>query len=228
MSVFIKKWFVLSCFVILIGSTLHAISPAEQAKSILKETNTQGGLVVHIGCHDGLFATALHADERYLVHALCTTRDDVKAVRARIKEKNLYGHVSAELWDTSRLPYADNLVNLLVVEPGVNLPKKELFRVLIPGGTLFFRGRDKGAKQVKPRPDSIDEWTHYLHDADNNAVAQDTRVMPPKHLQWKAGPMWCRSHEFASSITCMVSAKHRMYMIVDEGIIGQPRGVPPQ
>ncbi|MHC4403987.1 MAG: outer membrane protein assembly factor BamB family protein, partial [Planctomycetota bacterium] len=65
-----------------------------------------------------------------------------------------------------------------------------------------------------------------LHDSGNNAVADDGRVGPPRHLQWKAGPMWSRSHEFASSVQALVSAGGRLIGLIDEGIIGQPRGVP--
>ena len=75
-------------------------------------------------------------------------------------------------------------------------------------------------------PKAIDEWTHYLHGPGNNAVAQDDRVGPPRSLQWKSGPLWSRSHEFASSVQAMVSAGGRLIGIIDEGIIGQPRGVP--
>ncbi|NQT11678.1 MAG: PQQ-binding-like beta-propeller repeat protein, partial [Planctomycetes bacterium] len=67
---------------------------------------------------------------------------------------------------------------------------------------------------------------HYLHGPGNNAVADDDRVGPPRHLQWKAGPTWSRSHEFASSVQALVSAGGRLIGIIDEGIIGQPRGVP--
>ena len=38
--------------------------------------------------------------------------------------------------------------------------------------------------------------------------------------------MWCRSHEFASSVQALVSAGGRLIGVIDEGIIGQPRGVP--
>jgi len=81
-------------------------------------------------------------------------------------------------------------------------------------------------RYVKPVPADIDEWTHYLHDAGNNAVAEDDRVGPPRHLQWKAGPNWCRSHEFSSSVQALVSGGGRLVGVIDEGIIGQPRGVP--
>ena len=40
----------------------------------------------------------------------------------------------------------------------------------------------------KPFPEEMDEWPQYLHGADNNCVAQDTVVGPPRRLQWQVGP----------------------------------------
>jgi hypothetical protein len=31
----------------------------------------------------------------------------------------------------------------------------------------------------------LDEWGHYLHGPDNNAVARDTVVGPPRRFQWQ-------------------------------------------
>ena len=44
-------------------------------------------------------------------------------------------------------------------------------------------------KTVKPWPAEIDQWTHYLHGPDNNAVAHDARVGPPRHMQWLTQPV---------------------------------------
>jgi hypothetical protein len=43
-------------------------------------------------------------------------------------------------------------------------------------------------KTVKPRPEEIDQWPHYLHDASNDGVARDTCVRPPRRLNWAPGP----------------------------------------
>ena len=71
----------------------------------------------------------------------------------------------------------------------------------------------------KPWPAEIDEWTHYLHAADGNPVAQDRVVGPPKHYQWVSGPMWQRSHETDSSISTLVTARGRLFYISDEAPI---------
>ena len=75
-------------------------------------------------------------------------------------------------------------------------------------------------KTVKPWPTEIDQWTHYLHDPSNNAVAHDRVVGPPRGLQWFAGPLYCRSHETDSSVSAMVSAAGRLFYILDKGPIG--------
>ena len=71
----------------------------------------------------------------------------------------------------------------------------------------------------KPWPPDIDEWTHYLHGADGNPVARDRVVAPPEHYQWISGPMWLRSHETDTSISTMVTARGRLFYIIDEAPI---------
>jgi len=190
---------------------------------ILDAAGVQGGLVVHLGCGDGKLTATLRATESFVVHGLDTNADNVARARRHIRSLGLYGPVSADRFDGRHLPYADNLVNLVVASGGCQAEREEVLRVLAPGGVALFLNRKSkigDRKWTKPWPDEIDEWTHYLHAADNNAVAQDTRVGPPRHLQWKAGPLYCRSHETDPSVCAMVSAGGRIFYILDEGPIG--------
>ena len=43
---------------------------------------------------------------------------------------------------------------------------------------------------------------------------------PPRHLQWTAKPLYCRSHEWDSSVSALVSGGGRVFYILDEGPIG--------
>ena len=205
---------------------------AERANAILQATNVQGGLVVHLNCGQGELTAALCANDRTIVQGLDDDVENVTAARQQIQSLELYGKVSVRHWLGQRLPYGDNLVNLIVMS-GVRcqVSDDEIERVLCPGGIAVKLDPDTQESMPeiflrKPWPDDIDQWTHYLHDAGNNAVAEDDRVGPPRHLQWKSGPMWSRSHEFASSVQALVSANGRLIGVFDEGIIGQPRGVP--
>ncbi|MBC8871242.1 MAG: PQQ-binding-like beta-propeller repeat protein [Planctomycetes bacterium] len=77
----------------------------------------------------------------------------------------------------------------------------------------------------KPRPEETDEWTHWLHGADGNAVARDRIVGPPRRLQWMARPYWARLHDAPSSTSAMVSSGGRVFYISDEGPAGTYAGL---
>jgi len=229
-------WSQTSFFSILVAFTFVAFSePTEavvrstdsvSAREILRVTGVKGGLIVHLGCGDGKLTAALWANQSYVVHGLDTNPQNVARARKHIRSLSLYGPVSAEQWNGTSLPYTDNLINLLVSERPLSVPTAEVMRVLCPGGVAYVKRDGKWVKTVKPSPDDIDEWTHYLHGPDNNAVAMDTRVGPPRHLQWKSDPMWCRSHNgVPSSVALVLSAGGRLFGIIDEGLTGQP-GLP--
>jgi outer membrane protein assembly factor BamB/ubiquinone/menaquinone biosynthesis C-methylase UbiE len=192
--------------------------PADQAGEILKVAGVQGGLIVHLGCGEGRLTVALRADDRYLVHGLADTPAQVGQARERIRAQGRYGPVSIDLRTGSRLPYADNLVNLVVAKDVGDVPMDEILRVLRPEGVAYVREGAAWKKIVKPRPETLDEWTHFLHGPDNNAVARDTVVGPPGHFQWICGPRWARSHDHLSTVSAVVSARGRLFFIVDEGL----------
>ncbi|NOX54264.1 MAG: PQQ-binding-like beta-propeller repeat protein [Planctomycetes bacterium] len=193
-------------------------SAGGRAKQILEATGTQGGFIVHLGCGDGRLTAALRADQRFTVHGLDADAAHVAAARQHIRSLNLYGPVSVEQFDGSRLPYTDNLIDLVVVSDPEQVPTREILRVLVPNGKAYFVAN--GKVMTKPRPDSIDEWSHFLHDPTNNAVADDRQVGPPRSLQWVAPPLWLRSHETPSGIQAAVFSGGRTFYFLDEGLIG--------
>ena len=193
---------------------------ASAAESLLELSGVQGGLVVHLGCGDGQLTAALHAGPAYTVHGLDADPANVAAARKHVRKLRLYGPVSVEQFSGSELPYTDNLINLVVVEEPGNVPMDEVMRVLAPEGAACVRRDGKWQRIVKPRPTNIDDWTHYLHDASNNAVADDTVVGSPRSLQWIAPPLWLRSHETPSGIQAPVSTGGRLFYFLDDGLIG--------
>ncbi len=190
------------------------------AREILDTTGVQGGIVVHLGCGGGKLTAALRASDRYTVHGLEADPAKVAEARSYIQAQGLYGPVSVEQYSGSVLPYTDNLINLVVVQDAGNVSRSEVMRVLAPGGVACVRRNGKLKKFVKAWPDNIDQWTHFLYDASNNAVADDTVVGPPQSLQWVAPPLWLRSHETPSGIQSPVSAAGRLFYFFDEGLIG--------
>ena len=180
-----------------------------------KSSGIRGGLVVHVGCGDGEVTAALRANDSYIVQGLDTDPAKVSLARQHAKKLGLSGKVSADTFDGKSLPYTDNLVNLLVVSEAYQVSKGEMLRVLAPGGVALLVKADACEKITKGRK-NIDEWTHYLHGPDNNAVARDTVVGPPRHMQWLGAPRWTRTHHGLNSISAVVTARGRLFYIVDE------------
>ena len=145
------------------------LTPQEKAAMILQATGVKGGLIVHIGCTDGRLTAALRASDAYLVHGLEVDKAKVDKARKHIESLGLYGPVCVEEIRSERLPYIDNLVNLVVSEDLGDVPMDEVMRVLCPDGVAYINKDGKWTKTMKPRPREIDDWTHYLHDASNNA-----------------------------------------------------------
>jgi outer membrane protein assembly factor BamB len=190
-------------------------SPDGLVRTILQEAGVTGGMVVHIGCGDGRLTGALHANAGYLVHGLDADPTNVEKARAYRQKRGLSGNVSVVQWDGGALPYIDNLVNLVVAEQAV-ASMDEVMRVLAPGGVAFVKNKGKWTKTVKARPAELDEWTHYLHDASNNAVAHDTVVGPPRRMQWVGSPRYSRHHDRMSSVSGAVTSGGRVFYIFDE------------
>jgi len=160
--------------------------------------------VVKIGCSDPALITALRAGDQYLVHALDTDPARVAAAREHIINKGVYGPVSVDHWDGRRLPYAENLVNLIVAEQQAQVSEAELLRALAPRGLALIRKDGQWKKLLKPWPEEMDEWTHYLHDADGNPAGRDSMAGPPERLRWIGSPRWARHHDIVhSTATCL-------------------------
>ena len=203
---------------LLLVYTAQAAAPQRnEARRILGHAGVNGGLIVHIGCGDGKLTAALRANNAFLIHGLDTDIDNVERAREHIRAMKLYGKVSVEMWDGKQLPYIDNVVNLIVSENVGDLSMTEIMRVLVPEGVAYIKKDSTWTKTRKPRPEEMDEWTHYLHDPSNNAVAHDTAIGPLRHLQCDGSPTYSRHHEFTSSVAAVVSARGKLFSIMDMG-----------
>ncbi|MHC4744624.1 MAG: class I SAM-dependent methyltransferase, partial [Planctomycetota bacterium] len=213
--------------IVLIACTLLVVAARAQdsewnAKQILDATGIKGGLIIHLGCGDGKLTGAFGKGEEYLVHGLDTSAENVRKAREHVRSLGIYGKVSVDKLEGRRLPYADNLANLVVVEEPGELRMDEIMRVVCPGGAAYIRQKDKSAgyrwvKTVKTVPEEMDEWTHYLYDAGGNAVSKDVAVGPPQHFQWISGPRFSRSHDHLASVSAVVSSDGRLFYIADVG-----------
>ncbi|NOZ19559.1 MAG: PQQ-binding-like beta-propeller repeat protein [Planctomycetes bacterium] len=190
---------------------------AQNAAQILEATGVKGGLIVHINCGDGKLTAALRVNDRFMVHGLDADAKNVEAARKHVQSLGLYGKVAIDRLEGARLPYVDNMVNLVVAENLGGVPMDEVMRVLVPNGVAYIKKDGQWTQTVKPRPKDIAEWTHYLYDAKNNAVAPDQVIGPPRRYQWVGSPRWSRHHDHMASMSALVSANGRIFYIMDEG-----------
>ena len=113
--------------IVMLILTLPAVSvSAQDTAALLELAGTKGGLIVHVGCSDGSVTARLRAGDPYFVHGLDTDAAQIAAARSKLIEQGIYGPVSVDCWDGRRLPYADNLVNLIVAEKPGNLSEQEI------------------------------------------------------------------------------------------------------
>ncbi|MHC4400117.1 MAG: outer membrane protein assembly factor BamB family protein [Planctomycetota bacterium] len=194
---------------------------ADSANELIKMAGVNGGLIVQAGCGNASLTADLRASSSYIVHALDVDAAKLARARKTIQTRGVYGPVSVHLFDGVHMPYSENLVNLLIVGAEYNIPRSEVTRVLVPNGVAIINGE----KTVKPVPDEIDEWTHWLHGPDGNAVARDRVVGPPRRLQWMARPYWARLHDAPPSTIAMVSSGGRVFYVSDEGPAGTYSGL---
>jgi len=197
-----------------------AADDARDLPGLVKASGITGGVILHLGCADGRQLASLYGNDSLIVHGLDSDPDRVRDARAYLLERGIYGPASVEQHEGPLLPHADSTVNVVLVHDTSLASPEEIMRVLVPQGMLYVWEAGQWRKKRKARPAGIDEWTHFLHDADNNAVARDERVGPPRHLQWLASPLWLRSHETPSGVQAMVTGAGRFFYIFDEGVIG--------
>ena len=110
------------------------------SERILAQSGFHGGLIVHAGCRDAALAVSLAKAPNTLVHGLVPGGDGLEEIRSQIRDAGLYGQVSAMSWKGPFLPYADGMVNLLLVlDENIELETAEIDRVLAPLGVAWIR-----------------------------------------------------------------------------------------
>ena len=219
----------LKCLLIIVAVLLCTrLASADTAEEIVEASKPKGGLAVVVGCDASTLPEQLSMSG-FVVQILDTDAKEVMKVREMLLADGCHGKVSAVAFDGTHLPYVDNLVNLIVIRDARHeIRDEELKRVLAPRGRVIApegtriphpvsRIGNGFVMFIKPVPSDIDDWPMHMYEPGNNAVSRDRSVGPPKRLQWRSGPTWTRSHEFASSLNAMVSMKGKLFYVMDEG-----------
>ncbi len=177
----------------------HAASP----KSLWESREIRGGLCVHIGTGALTLALDTARGGRFLVQVFESDPKQIAQAVAKLRREGRAGLVNVDSWDGQRLPLAENLVNILVVNaPDQAPPLAEMARVLRPDGLWIAPSAAAASPAIqaaglepleapaewiaarKPWPAQMDTWTHARHAADGNAVSGDSLVEPPRQVRW--------------------------------------------
>ncbi len=111
----------------------------ETISEILDGTGVTGGLIVQIGCEDGQSAVDLRANEGCFLYGSHSDRAKVASARRRVLEAGLSESVWVDQLDGEMLPFADNIVNLLISENLGAVKMEEVIRVLVPDGVACIK-----------------------------------------------------------------------------------------
>ena len=172
----------------LLPAVLLSADSTDPVSVLNSELSAPSGLILHIGCGNGTLTARLAERKSYLVQGVDTDPAAVAGARSLFEKKGIYGRVTALGSDLQRLPYSDNIANMVVVECPV--AKEELLRVLAPGGILLVRSGETWKKTLKPWPANIDSWPQYRHDSARSGITADSSVAAPTSLRWVQGPQW--------------------------------------
>ena len=203
-------------FVFLLALAIVSSGAEPSTSDIIKLSGIKAGLCVHLDVTDGKLTAELYQGGKFLVHGLASDKTSIEKARKYIEVKGIYGQVSVDFCSLKKLPYTENLINLIAVQDlervlDKGLELQEVFRVLTPNGILCFSGKVDQEKlkaagftdvkvsglwraAYKPRPREMDDWTHYRHGPDGNKVSQDLLVDFPARLRWLTGQTWSRRH----------------------------------
>ncbi|MDP6359782.1 MAG: hypothetical protein QF473_31975, partial [Planctomycetota bacterium] len=149
-----------------------AVAAVTLDPSIVLEHRGKGGILVRLGADTGHMID-LHRKGQFVIQALERDRERVAKAREHLQSEGIYGPVSVRVLQEDRLPYADNLINLIVADDLMGVSESEILRVLIPLGAAWIRKGEEWKKLVKAWPDGREDWTHFLHGAHGNAVSRD-------------------------------------------------------
>jgi outer membrane protein assembly factor BamB len=176
----------------------------------------QAGYALVTGPSPLAIADTLRSHFPFRVVIMPATGADVQSLREQARRGGIHGEVVIHDPAIDRLPYADNLFNLVYTGSlAAAITPAEIGRVLRPAGgvaivaypgppgqealrtwkdahprvTLDPCGPDDHWLAIgKPPPEGIGQWTHIYGGASNTSSSEDQLVKGPLALQWFGGP----------------------------------------
>ena len=202
---------VTSLYQLLVPLCLVAAAPLPaappNAETMIAEAGISKGICSVPNCGDGSLALEIARQSEFLVHAFDRDLAQVNGATARAEQAGVWGsRLVVERLTTDHLPYADNFVDLVVVDESQGISAAEVFRVVRPRGCAIVKGETELAAGLgragfqvkttadgwtiarKPAMKGADDWPHWAHGPDNNPVSTDSVIRAPYLTQWFGKP----------------------------------------
>ncbi len=195
-----KLQFGICCMLLILVGAVHGADDfLEEIRNAFNRIETRKDICVVLG----LPKTQLHSflsefviGKDLIVYFQSPVLNEVVAIRKSADKHGLLGtRVFVEEGDLKSIHLAGNLAGTAFVSASAknSVSKKELLRVVYPGGTIVIDGEEI----VKPRVNNTDSWSHPYHGPDNNPQSTDQRARAPYITQFLADPKFCPMPEIS-------------------------------
>jgi outer membrane protein assembly factor BamB len=209
-------------FVLVVVLTVSVLG-ADERVAIIEKSGIEHGVVVHVGPTDIGLVKAFAGRDNILFHGLTTDPVVLKEMRASITQAKATNraHMMSVI-GYKRLPYADNLINLLVIDldslVGEAPSQDEIMRVLVPQplGVAAIKKGGKWKLYSKPRAKIMGTWEHHRKGPNGNMVTDDCGSAP-NGVKWMAGPLYTKAGRKNSTQASLSSGGRNIYLTQNVG-----------
>ncbi len=209
-----------SCIALFVfcGSFALAADGADWAAYAVKTAEADQGLCLVVDPADGASVAAVAKASRLYVQGCTWESKNIQTSRDTISKAGLADRASMAWIEADFLPYADNLINLVVCANWGHKPValEEVVRVLAPGGMAILGNdgnaaatdgleaklKQAGVKQfkaldrkgwisfVKSADPDYGSWTHNFGGPDLSYIGDDKVAGPWSEVRWIGDPRW--------------------------------------
>jgi len=171
--------------------TLPPSMSAVAADEIIRRTGVKEGFCLDLECTDGELPLALAARTNLQIYALCSTEEEVAAVRKKLAAAGVYGkRVTVHQGTLENNPYGKYFADLVISSHSLDVGPLRFDeasppRVLRPFGGAFCTGRPGQMNHFcRGALAKSGSWTHQYSDLGNSSCSTDELVRGQLHALW--------------------------------------------
>jgi len=235
MIINIQKLILLFCGILTFHFSSGALFADESAKEVAAivqtEAKVEKGLCLVIDIKDGKLVAEIAKVSQMYVQGCSWDSKNIQLSRQNLKKENTLERSSIIFIESDFLPYADNLINVVVYSSygDKKISIEEIIRVMTPNAVCVLGNdykpeaivgvekqlKEAGVKSIKSlsrkgwlsfaKPENLDfdTWPHNSGGADLSLVNNDKVVGPWEELRWIGEPRWgALAGTYSGRVTC--------------------------